>query len=217
MQEHSGVAGFSPRSGWFQGNLMAANAMRRDDDAVLLRPEAAIELDVHETATACAGAAASYVLRRIAYRAGTLAPGIQDAIFGELHTAHHGGTLGRVERWLIERGPALHALGYHVEHARSASRTRDLVAWITAGRGHRGAVLATRYELIHPGTVTGDAIIHAIGVTIEGCEAGGDGTLVAIDPWPRVVRRRGALHPAVELAHQACACAALAISWTGWR
>src|SRR6185436_17276762 len=175
------------------------DAMRRDDDVVLLRPHAAIELPVHETPTACAGAAASYVLRRIAYRAGALAPGIQEAIFGELHTSHHGAMLGSAERWLIERGPALQALGYRVEHARSASRTPELAAWISDGRGHRGAVLATRYELLHPGTAAADAIIHAVGLTFEGCEAGGEGALVAIDPWSGVIRTRGELRPAVEL------------------
>lgn len=196
---------------------MVANAMQRDDDAVLLRPHTAIELPVHETPTACAGAAASYVLRRIAYRAGALAPGIQEAIFRELYTSHRGATLGGVERWLVEREPALHALGYRVEHGRSASPTRELIAWLAAGRGYRGAVLATRYDLLHPGTAAASSIIHAVGLTVEGCEAGGEGALVAIDPWSGVIRTRGELRPAVELAHQACACAALAISWTGWR
>jgi hypothetical protein len=198
-------------------NIMVVSAMQRDDDVVLLRPATAIELPVHETPTACAGAAASYVLRRIAYRAGAYAPGIQDEIFDELYTTQQGATLGGVERWFAQRGPALHALGYRVEHDRSASRTRDLVAWIKAGRGHRGAVLATSYAQLHPAPEPRGAFMHAVGLAVEGCEAGGDGDLVTIDPWSEVVRTRGELAPALERAHQANACVGLAVCWTGWR
>ena len=196
---------------------MAASAMQRDDDVVLLRPQTAIELPVHQTPAACAGAAASYVLRRIAYRAGAYAPGIQDAIFDELHAPHHGASLGNVERWFAQRMPTLHALGYRVEHDRSASRMRELVAWIRGRPRLPGRGPGDQLRAASPRGRGRGPILHAAGFAVEGCEAGGDGELVAIDPWSRVVRTRGEPPPGLELAHHACACAALAISWTGWR
>src|SRR5262245_33057367 len=70
------------------------------DDVVLQRPEdVRVVLPVFHTATASAGAASSYVLRRIAYRAGALAPGIQEFTFHELTTQMDGGTLERVQSW----------------------------------------------------------------------------------------------------------------------
>ena len=52
---------------------------------------------------ACCGAATAYLLRRIAYRAGAYAPGIQELIFHELNTSREGGTIEKVQRWFNSR------------------------------------------------------------------------------------------------------------------
>src|SRR4051794_14640647 len=58
------------------------------DDVVLQRPEdVRFLVPVFHTHTACAGAATAYLLRRIAYRAGAYAPGIQEHMFHELNTS----------------------------------------------------------------------------------------------------------------------------------
>jgi hypothetical protein len=43
------------------------------------------DLAIFHTEDACCGSATGYLLRRIAYRAGAYAPGIDDALFGALH------------------------------------------------------------------------------------------------------------------------------------
>ena len=179
-----------------------------------------IAIPVFETPTACAGAAAAYVLRRVAYRAGAYAPGIHEAIFDELHTPRAGAALDDVQRWFADRVAALGDLGYRLQCRRVAEPTALLLAWVQAGCGYRGAVLATRYETLHPtraaSVQAGQAIAHAVGVANQGREAGGDGSLVMIDPWSRTDERRGPIHPELATAHGEREHDALAIYWVGW-
>jgi hypothetical protein len=200
--------------------MSTAVARVRDSDVVLQRPGSErVAIDVHETPTACAGAATSYVLRRIASRAGAYAPGIDEAIFLELHAAGHGHAVDDVARWFAARSPVLDELGYPLRAHRVGWTVPDLAVWIAAGRGYRGAVLATSYARLHPqhpAIEAGDVIAHAVGLTCEGCEAGGDGTLVMIDSWSRTGAMRGRVHPALELAHRDRELAALLFHWRGW-
>jgi hypothetical protein len=192
----------------------------RDSDVVLMRPDRArMTIPIHETPTACAGAAASYVLRRIAYRAGTYAPGIDEAIFLELHAAARGHSIVDVERWIAERSGRLDELGYGLCARKVASPMHELVTWIERGVGYRGAVLSTSYARLYPhrtSTEAADAIVHAVGLASEGCEAGGDGALVMIDPWSRTGATCGRIHPALEQANRDRDRAALALFWRGW-
>ena len=196
-------------------------SMRRDDDVVLQRPaDVRLAIPVFKTPTACAGAAASYVLRRIAYRAGAYAPGIHESIFHELHDARAGGALDDVERWFAGRLAALHELGYRLQSRRVTSPTDELLAWVEGGRGYRGALLATSYAVLHPpgspaGDV-GDVIVHAVGLTSEAREAGGAGELVLIDPWSRAAELRARVVPGLERARRARAHHAIALHWVGW-
>jgi hypothetical protein len=164
-----------------------------------------------ETPTACAGAAASYVLRRTACCAGAFAPGIHESIFHELHSARYGRTIDDVERWLADRAAALHLLGYGFACRRVASPTRDLLAWIEGGGGYRGAVLATSYEALHPSDVpggeVGGAVVHAIGVVSEG------GDITTIDPWSRAGGLRRGVDPQLERAHADRGHQALELRW----
>ena len=66
---------------------MAESRLRSpgDDDVVLERPQdSRVAIPVFHTQSQCAGSAAAYLLRRIAYRAGAYAPGIQEYVFFEL-------------------------------------------------------------------------------------------------------------------------------------
>jgi hypothetical protein len=151
-------------------------------------------LETIETSTACAGAAASYVLRRIAFRAGAFAPGIDEEVFRELHASDDGRTIDDVERWLAKRTPSLFELGYRLRHRRVIYDATELVMWVNAGRGYRGAVVPD----------VGGGVVHAVGLAIE-TEPAGDSKLVVIDPWPC---ERG--------AHRDHAREALALHWVGW-
>src|SRR5678815_29581 len=92
------------------------------DDVVLQRPEdIRFVLPVFHTAGACPGAVTAYLLRRIAYRAGACAPGIQELIFHGLNTSGRGGT-----------------------------DTQVLIAGVKPGRGYRGVMLLTDDALLHP-------------------------------------------------------------------
>ena len=194
--------------------------MSRHDDAARRPASQRFVLPVFETPTACAGAVGSYVLRRIAYRAGAYAPGIDDTIFAELHTTCAGAGIDDVERWFAGRVQSLHDLGYRLHARRDTTSTRGLRSWLDAGRGYRGAIVATTYEALHPpGSLArdaGDSIVHAIGLAIEGSEADGDGELVMIDPWARAGRTCDGIHPALDVARRGRDHQVLAIYWAGW-
>ena len=81
------------------------------EDVVLQRPEdVRFLVQVFHTPSACAGAATAYLLRRIAYRAGAYAPGIQEQIFHELNTSGEGGSIEKVQHWFTGRVSSLHEL-----------------------------------------------------------------------------------------------------------
>jgi hypothetical protein len=198
----------------------------RAEDAVVQQQPEDIRLlvPVFHTSTACPGAVTAYLLRRIAYRAGAYAPGIQEIIFHELNTAREGSTIEKVQRWFGGRVGTLHELGYRLQYRRVATPTGALVDWVRAGAGYRGAMLATNYKKLHPipGTAGEEAVDdfpHAVGLTIDRLEQKGDQELVMIDPWPGVkgdARDRGKVSPALESAHRDRSFQALVYYWVGW-
>mgnify|MGYP001567257100 FL=1 len=134
----------------------------QDDDAVIARPEdLQVLIDVQHSESACAGAAAGYLLRSIAYRAGCYAPGIQEVMFFELQSSLNGGSIDAVSRWFGQRAGDLNTLGYRVLARRVTYRTDGILAWVSEGKGFRGAVLATAYGKLH-GVTSGEDIPHAV-------------------------------------------------------
>ena len=194
------------------------------DDVVLQKPEEIRFLvPVFHTPTACAGAATAYLLRRIAYRAGAYAPGIQEIIFHELNTVREGGSIEKVHRWFTGRMTSLHEIGYRLQCRRVSTPTSAIVEWVKAGRGYRGAMLPTSYKKIHPqpgaaGEVGDDFVQHAVGITIDRLDQGKDEELVMIDPWPGVLgdKDRAKVPAALELAHKDKGHHALVFFWNGW-
>jgi hypothetical protein len=196
------------------------------EDVVLQRPEdVRFLVQVFHTPSACAGAATAYLLRRIAYRAGAYAPGIQEQIFHELNTSREGGTLEKVQLWFSRRVSSLHELGYRLQYRRVTTPTSAILDWVRAGRGYRGAMLPTTYRKLHPiaGSVTSesldDAIPHAVGITIDRLDAKADEDLVMIDPWPGIKgdgTDRGKVPSTLESAHKDKSFHALVYYWVGW-
>jgi hypothetical protein len=195
------------------------------EEVVLQKPEDnRFLVPVFHTATACPGAATAYLLRRIAYRAGAYAPGIQEFMFHELNTSREGGTLEKVQRWFATRVSNLHQLGYRLQSRRVAIPTGALLDWVKAGRGYRGAMLPTNYKKLHlPGSagkdVLDDAVAHAVGLTIDRIDAKAEEDLVMIDPWPGVTggaKDKAPVHPQIEQAHRDRNFHALLYYWVGW-
>lgn len=196
------------------------------DDVVLQKPEdVRFLVPVFHTSNACCGAATAYLLRRIAYRAGAYAPGIQEQIFHELNTSRDGGTIEKVQRWFNGRVSMLHELGYRLQCRRVATPTPAILDWVKAGKGYRGAMLPTNFKKLHPTPGAGgqdspdDSVPHAVGITIDRLEQKGDEELVMIDPWPGVkgdAKDRGKLSPQLELAHKDKNFHALVYFWVGW-
>jgi hypothetical protein len=195
------------------------------DDVVLQRPEdVRFLVPIFHTWTACCGAATAYLLRRIAYRAGAYAPGIQEQMFHELNTAREGGSIEKVQRWFSGRVSSLHELGYRLQCRRVATPTAAIVDWVKAGRGYRGAMLPTSFPKLHPtpgaaGECADDAVLHAIGLTIDRLDAKTDEELVMIDPWPGVLggaKDRGKVSPQLEQSHRERNYHALVYFWVGW-
>lgn len=189
------------------------------DDAVPLRPEDLhVVLPVTHSSTACAGAATGFVLRRIAYRAGAYAPGIQEFLFHDLTTGRGGASLDAVSSWLVGHSGDLHAMGYRIAAQRvMGEKTDAILGWVKEGKGYRGAVLATDYKRLHPHE--DGEVAHAVGVTVDRVDAKGAEGLVMIDPWPGTTngaRDRGAISPELEPAHRAHKYAALILFWSGW-
>lgn len=189
------------------------------DDVVLQRPEDLhFRLPVFHTDSACSGAVTSYLLRRIAYRAGAYAPGIQEFLFHELNTHRHGGNLESVQRWFGIRSSDLHALGYRLHCRRVNERPATILEWVTEGRGYRGAMLPTAYSKIHPTTPL-EEIVHAVGITIDRLDKAAPEGLVMIDAWPGPAddaSDRAAVHKNLEAAHRDCNYHALIYYWVGW-
>lgn len=195
------------------------------DDVVLQKPEEIRFLvPVFHTPTSCAGAATAYLLRRIAYRAGAYAPGIQEIVFHELNTTRDGGSIDKVQRWFTGRVSALHEIGYRLQCRRVSTPTSAIVEWVKAGRGYRGAMLPTAYKKIHPqpgaaGKDIGDDFVqHAVGITIDRLDQGKDEELVMIDPWPGVLgdTDRAKVPASLEAAHKEKGFHALVFYWNGW-
>jgi hypothetical protein len=187
----------------------------RDD--VVMRPEDfQLLVPVFHTSNACCGAATAYLLRRIAYRAGAYAPGIQEHIFHELNTSREGGTLDKVQHWFTGRGSMLLELGYRLQYRRVAVPTPALLDWVRQGKGYRGAMLPTSFRRLHPGPGVEDNMAHAVGISMEKLGAKSDDELAMIDPWPGGDGDRGKLSPQLELAHRDRNYHALVYYWIGW-
>src|SRR5262245_42579902 len=196
------------------------------EDVVLQRPEdVRFLVQVFHTPSACAGAATAYLLRRIAYRAGAYAPGIQESLFHELNTSREGGSIEKVQHWFNGRSSSLHELGYRLQCRRVSTPTSALLEWVKGGKGYRGAMLPTDYARLHPEPGAAgldappDAVAHAIGLTMDRIDAKGDEELVMIDPWPGVLKGakdRAKVSTVLEAAHRAKNFHALVYFWVGW-
>jgi len=196
------------------------------DDVVLQRPEdLRFQVPVFHTPTACPGAATAYLLRRIAYRAGAYAPGIQEHIFHELNTSREGGTLEKVQRWFAGRVSSLHELGYRLQCRRVATPTSAILEWVKDGKGYRGAMLPTNFKKLHPAPGAGgkdvldDAVAHAVGLTVDRLDTKAEEALVMIDPWPGVIgdaTDKAAVPATIESAHRDRGFHALVFFWVGW-
>ncbi len=180
---------------------------------------------VFHTTTACPGAVTAYVLRRIAYRAGAYAPGIQEHVFHELNTSREGGSIEKVQRWFANHVSMLHQLGYRLQSRRVATPTKALLEWVRAGKGYRGAMLPTSFKRLHPTPgaagkdVPDDAVNHAVGITIDRLDPTTDEGLVMIDPWPGVTgnaKDRDKVPVTIDIAHRDRGSHALVYYWVGW-
>lgn len=167
---------------------------------------------------ACAGAAAAYVCRTIALRAGSYAPGIHEQIFTPLVQRRFGRDVDGVLRWFEAHSPDLYRLGYSLRARRIAYRTPAITDWVRAGEGFRGAVLGTNGSVFHPDL--DEQASHAVGLAVDGAAAKagkkkGANDLVVIDPWPGVDHQRQP-GEALEPAHRGRKYAALVIFWAGY-
>src|SRR5690349_16775338 len=139
-----------------------------DDDVVAQRPEdRRVQIPVFHTPTAAPGAAAAFLLRRIAYRAGAYAPGIQEYIFFPLtNQPTMGGSIDAVQRWFGSHVGDLQELGYRLNARRVAEPTATVLEWVKSGQGYRGALLPTTHKKLHPAENELD-FNHAVAVTVD--------------------------------------------------
>jgi len=168
---------------------------------------------MHITRMACAGASCAYLLRKLGKRAGSYAPGLVDRLLFELGTEQQGADLGRVARWFSGRTAELSRMGNRYGARLVAFKTPTILDWVKAGQGHRGAVMVTSGETLHPGA--GISAPHAVALIWEPGKKAGQAGLVAVDPWPGM----GKLAPLpdnLEAAHRRCLNRAFLLYSYGW-
>lgn len=200
---------------------MAESRLRSpgDDEVVLERPQdSRVAIPVFHTQSQCAGSAAAYLLRRIAYRAGAYAPGIQEYVFFELSNhAVAGGSIDAVQRWFGAKVGDLQEMGYRLNARRVAEPTPTILEWVKEGRGFRGALIPTNFRKLHP--AESEDVMHAVAVSVDRLEPGADEQLVMVDPWPGLAngaRDKTTVPPILESAHRDYKFNAIIFYWAGW-
>ena len=200
---------------------MAEKRLRPDDDDVVLQsPEdGRVVIPVFHTNSACPGAATAYLLRRIAFRAGAYAPGIQEYVFFDLaNYSQAGGTLDAVQRWFGAKVGDLQELGYRLNARRVAEPTPTILEWVKAGAGYRGAVIPTDFRRLHPQETEAD-ISHAVAVSMDRYDGATEDDLVLVDPWPGTKVKspdRIKVPSVLEAAHRDFKYNAIIFYWAGW-
>jgi hypothetical protein len=197
---------------------VATQPSRTSDDVVLQRPEdVRVAIEVQHSETATAGAAGAYLLRRIAYRAGSYAPGIQEHLFFEMQ-GYMGRSIDTVAEWFKRNVSSFQEIGYRFSARRVAERTSGILAWVREGAGYRGAVIPASYRKLHPGaTVATEPTTYAVGLGIDRLDGAAKDDLVLVDPWPGVGNRdRLGVPPTLDAAHRDGNYHALIFYWAGW-
>ena len=183
------------------------------------RPEdVRVTIPVPHSTTATAGAASAFLLRRIAYRAGAYAPGIQEHLFYELQLQNVGGSIESVGEWFKRTVGSLQEIGYRFSGRRVAERTPGILAWVREGAGYRGAVIPATYRKLHPGASgADDPTSYAVGLGIDRLDGAAKDDLILVDPWPGVGKPdRVAVPQGLESAHREGNYHALIFYWAGW-
>jgi hypothetical protein len=198
---------------------VATQPSRTNDDAVLQRPEdVRVAIGVRHSGSQAAGAASAYLLRRIAYRAGSYAPGIQEQLFFELEGSRAGQSIDTVAEWFKGRVSSLQEIGYRFSARRVAERTPGILAWVREGAGYRGAIVPATYRRLHPTIGPNDDVNpYAVGIGVDRIDGAAKDDLVLVDPWPGAGNRdRVAIPPALEAAHREGNYHAVIFYWAGW-
>lgn len=180
--------------------------------------KAKLVIRIESSADSAAGAAAAYLLRRVAARAGAYAPGIQENLFYEISQNARGSSVDKVGRWLEIQDERLAVLGYNIQARRVAAPAVELLPWVEGGRGYRAAILSVDASRLY-GDVSMPTF-HAVGLMWCDATAGvpdaslADGP-VMIDAWPKnptFVRPPKTL----DAAGRPYKYAALIVYWSGY-
>lgn len=175
----------------------------------LAAPHPVADVAIDTTRTACAGAAAAYGLKRIAGRAGSYAPGIDEGLFFELTRDGAGLDLARVAAWFATNDAKLSRLGYRIGVRLVAFRTEVLVPWVRDGGGFRAAVVATACQVLHPDA--GPTHASAIALVSDPKDAK---RVRIVDPWPTPPQLRD-VPPNLGEAHARVLNRSLLLYWFG--
>lgn len=158
-------------------------------------------------------------MRRVAARAGSYAPGIQEHLFFQLSQRPVGTNLESVVSWMRDQGGTLTGLGYYVLTRRLSAPTDQLMSWVQGGNGYRAAVLAVDGRILYRGDRRSEG--DAVGLTVNDATSGignhaADALngVVMIDPWPGVDTF---VNPpaTLDMAHRQHKYGALLLYWTG--
>ena len=193
-----------------------------NDDSNAAKAIGTMTIPFAHSQDACAGAVTAHLMRRIAFRAGSYAPGIHETIFSELNSSRTGGSVHAVQRWLDGGLPRCHALGYRVMAKWCAEATEPVAEWVAEGDGHRAAVLPTSVRLLYPKSADALAGIggfdHAVGLAFDRPSSLREtGEVVMLEPWPLAGGiESGPMPSTLNLARRDHKFSTLLLYWIGW-
>lgn len=203
--------------------MALAGTVESTEERLMSAEDLRVQIPLFHSVDAGPGAVASMLLRRIAYRAGAYAPGIQEHLFFELTAARDGQALGPVAAWFARNNTRLHQMGYRLHCRQAAEPPQHVSDWVKAGQGHRAAVFAVPWQPFHA-QVKGNATVShafALGMWATRPVSGNAPQLLAFDPWPGVGNPdQFVVAPpfmsTLESASRQAKYASLIFYWTGW-
>jgi hypothetical protein len=196
---------------------MSLSQEMRDNVVLQTAADVRVRVPLFHTADACPGAVTAYILRRIAYRAGAYAPGIQESMFHDLTTLRSGKSLPQVQRWMQGHVDIFHGHGYRLYFRFNTETTEVLSNWVREGRGYRGAVLSTEFSAIHPKADGTPTLDHAVGLAMDRLSPNGEDELVMVDPFPGAGNPdTGPVLAELDAARKPRKFNSLAYYWVGW-
>ncbi len=117
--------------------------------ALVVTKDTANNVSITKCLTQCEGAAAAYILRRLAHALNAYNPSRQERLFFDIE--RNGSSLEAIVGWSMAQKSTLQSMGLTISAKRTTLKTDIVLQWVAEGKGNRAAILATAAKHLHPG------------------------------------------------------------------